>query len=113
MANLKISISTPITTKDVVVILPKISGLNVPLIPAKTVESNMYVMSDIIGMYMSGELRSSRGGRYMLEYCREAPGPSAPGPEFNLACCLVHGLCLHGNSTSSSFRTTYEFETLK
>lgn len=69
MASRRMTISNTITTMDVVVILPNISGLKVPLMPANTVESRMYVMRDMIGMYMSGEFRSSRGGRYMFEYC--------------------------------------------
>lgn len=66
MASLNIAISTRITKIDVVVIDPSISGLNVPLIPASTVDSRMYVIKDMMGMYMSGELRSSRGGRYIV-----------------------------------------------
>jgi len=69
MAVRRMSNSSTMTTTDVVVMLPNISGLNVPLMPARTVESKMYVMRDMMGMYMSGELRSSLGGRYMLEYC--------------------------------------------
>lgn len=62
------AISTSMTKTDVVVIEPSSSGLKVPLIPANTVESKIYVIRDMIGIYMSGELRSSRGGRYMEEY---------------------------------------------
>lgn len=73
MAVRRMSNSNTMTTMDVVVMLPSISGLNVPLMPAKTVESKMYVMRDMMGMYMSGEFRSSLGGRYMLAYCGEEP----------------------------------------
>lgn len=66
MASLNIAISTKITKIDVVVIEPRISGLKVPLIPANTVDSRIYVINDMMGMYMSGELRSSRGGRYIV-----------------------------------------------
>lgn len=59
------------TTTEVVAMLPRISGVNVPLTPAKTVDSKMYVMRDMIGIYISGEFKSSLGGRYMWEYCRE------------------------------------------
>lgn len=64
-------ISTTITMTEVVAMLPRISGVNVPLMPASTVDSRMYVIKDMIGIYMSGELRSSLGGRYIWEYCRE------------------------------------------
>lgn len=69
MANLSIAISVQMTATEVVVMLPSSSGLNVPLTPARTVERRMYVISDMIGIYMSGELMSSLGGKYMCEYC--------------------------------------------
>lgn len=90
MASRNMPISIQMIITEVVVMLPRSSGLNVPLTPARTVESKMYVMSDMIGMYISGELISSRGGRYRCEYCW--PGPSEPGPEFRRACCRLQDL---------------------
>lgn len=69
IATFKIKISRITTPTALVVIEPSSSGWNFPRSPASTVESSMYVIRAMMGMYMSGEFMSSRGGRYMEEYC--------------------------------------------
>lgn len=56
-------ISSSVTDMARVAVYPSSSGWNAPRSPAKSVESRMYVTSAMVGMYMSGELTSSRGGR--------------------------------------------------
>lgn len=92
----------PTTKNAYVAVNPSNSGLNAPCKPAIIVESRMYVTRAINGMYISGLLRSSLGGRNH---------PSWPlGP---IDCLRDQGLCLQGNRTRKSLLTTYEFETLK
>ena len=69
IATLSTTISKATTAIAVVVIEPSNSGWKLPLSPARTVESRMYVTKAIAGMYMSGELISSRGGRKIEVYC--------------------------------------------
>jgi len=69
MASLRQIISNRRTAMAVVVVAPRSSGWKFPRKPASIEESRMYVTSAITGMYMSGELRSSRGGRNIDEYC--------------------------------------------
>src|SRR2546421_11662464 len=112
MAILSTTISEMTTNIALTAIEPSSSGWKLPFRPARTVESRMYVMKAMIGMYMSGEFRSSRGGRKMEAYC--CCWPLGPVEDAAIrACCRDHGLCLHGNKTSSSLRKTYELETLK
>ena len=61
--NLSPSISTATTAKAAVAVKPMTSGWNAPRRPASSVERSIYVTKAMTGMYMSGELRSSRGGR--------------------------------------------------
>ena len=61
--NLSPSISTATMAKAAVAVRPMTSGWNAPRRPANSVERSMYVTNAMTGMYMSGEFRSSRGGR--------------------------------------------------
>ena len=61
--NFKPRISSITTTNAVVAVRPMTSGWKAPLSPASSVERRMYVTKAMTGMYMSGELMSSRGGR--------------------------------------------------
>ena len=61
--NLSPSISTATTAKAAVAVRPITSGWKAPRRPANSVERRMYVTNAMTGMYMSGEFRSSRGGR--------------------------------------------------
>ena len=63
MATFNTKISNMTTPRAVEAFLPNNSGLKVPCMPARKVESSVYVINDIVGMYMSGLFRSSRGGR--------------------------------------------------
>ena len=63
MATFNIKISNIITPRAVEAFEPSNSGLKVPCMPARKVERSVYVISDIVGMYMSGLFTSSRGGR--------------------------------------------------
>ncbi len=81
---------------------PNSSGWNWPFSPEMRACRKMYVTSDMTGMYMSGLLMSSRGGRY------QASCPDGP-----VACRLVHGLCRQGKRTRNSLFITYELVTMK
>ncbi len=58
-----IKISSSVTEIATVAVYPSSSGWKAPLRPANRVDRRIYVTSAIVGMYMSGELMSSRGGR--------------------------------------------------
>ena len=59
----------------------------------------MYVTSAMVGMYMSGLLGSSRGGRYSVE-------PAAAAGSAECRCCRDHGLCHQGNRMMRSLERT-------
>ncbi len=82
------------TAKAVVAVKPRSSGWNAPRRPASSVLRSMYVTNAMTGMYMSGELRSSRGGRK----------PSRPSGE--MRCWRDQGLCRQGKSTRASLERT-------
>lgn len=63
IASLRQMISNMTTASAVVVIDPSSSGWKLPRMPARTVDRRIYVTMAMAGIYMSGELRSSRGGR--------------------------------------------------
>lgn len=63
MPNFNNTNSTTTTANAFVAVNPSNSGLNVPLIPAKRVLRSINVTKAIAGMYMSGLLTSSLGGR--------------------------------------------------
>ena len=63
IAVFSIKISNIMTPRAVEALEPSNSGLKEPCMPAKKVERSVYVINDIVGMYMSGLFRSSRGGR--------------------------------------------------
>ena len=69
IATFNTTISNNTTASAVEVIEPNSSGLKLPRSPARMVERSMYVTNAMTGMYMSGELRSSRGGRNRDVYC--------------------------------------------
>lgn len=60
-------ISSSVTLMARVAVYPSNSGWKAPRRPARSVESKMYVTRAMVGMYMSGEFTSSRGGRYRDE----------------------------------------------
>lgn len=68
IATFRTTISNNTTARAVDVIEPNSSGLKLPRSPARMVERSMYVTNAMTGMYMSGEFRSSRGGRKMDVY---------------------------------------------
>ena len=87
MATFKQRISKTMTARAVVVIEPRSSGWKLPRRPASTAESRMYVTTAMVGMYKSGELISSRGGRKIEEYCCCEIWPLGPvAVEVNRAC---------------------------
>ena len=77
---------------------PRSSGWKLPARPARRVERRMYVTKAITGIYISGELMSSRGGRKYVSAC----------PLEFVRCPPVrdHGLCRQGNSTRPSLLRT-------
>lgn len=107
IATLSTTISNKTTARAVDVIEPSNSGLKLPRRPARMVERRMYVTNAMTGMYMSGEFKSSRGGRKMDVYWAWPAGPPAEVVgAFNRACWRDQGLCRHGNRTSRSLERT-------
>jgi hypothetical protein len=72
--------------------------LKAPRKPAIKVESRMYVTKAMVGIYMSGELTSSRGGWY-----NNAAEAAASGA---CRCWRDHGRCHHGMRTMRSLVRT-------
>lgn len=81
-------ISSKVTAMATVAVVPRSSGLKAPRRPAMKVESRMYVTSAMVGIYMSGEFTSSRGGWYSS--AAEAEGSGA------CRCWRDQGRCHHG-----------------
>ena len=69
-------------------------------------DKRIYVTNAMTGMYISGEFRSSRGGKNIDEYCCWVIWPFGPADAAMRACWRDQGLCRQGKRTSASLLST-------